>query len=56
MNVKDCFENRLLRHITPDKEKSSKSFEIAKKFYQTQKNLAKELSQISSKAFVFYIF
>lgn len=29
-NVKDCFEQRLLRKIDPDKEKSKKSLEISK--------------------------
>ena len=30
MNINDCFEQRLLRKISPDIEKSKKSLQIAK--------------------------
>ena len=40
-NVEECFRFRLLRKIKPDKEKSKKSMEIAKKRLDGARNLLK---------------
>ncbi len=40
-NVEDCFKFRLLRKIPPDKDKSKKSLEIAKKRLKTSEEILK---------------
>ena len=39
MNIKDCFEQRILRKIKPDLEKANKSFEIANSKLEKAKEL-----------------
>ena len=43
MNIEELFEKRLLRKISPDKEKSKKSLEIAKKFLKDAKEMKQKI-------------